>query len=134
MIVQHTQCHPYFLQEWGKHSWDCAEESPITVQDVSAATAQATAELDASFFRARFDRLAPSEKRYLRAMAELGPGPHRSGEISKVLKKGVGTVAPTRAKLINKGMIYSPAHGDTGFTVPLFDEYLRRVLPKLPPA
>ena len=128
MIVRHTQCYPYFLQEWGKHSWDCAEASPITAQDVTAATAQATAELDASFFRARFDRLAPSEKRYLRAMAELGPGPHRSGEISRIQARGVGAVAPTRAKLIEKGMIYSPAHGDTAFTVPLFDEYLRRVL------
>ena len=132
VIVRHTQCYPYFLQEWGKHSWDCAEASPITAQDVSAATAQATAELDASFFRARFDRLAPSEKRYLRAMAELGPGPHRSGEISRIQARGVGAVAPTRAKLIEKGMIYSPAHGDTAFTVPLFDEYLRRVLPGLP--
>ncbi len=127
-IVRRTQGYPYFLQEWGKHSWDCAEASPITAQDVDAATAQAIAELDASFFRARFDRLAPSEKRYLRAMAELGPGPHRSGEISGMLAKGVGTVAPTRAKLIAKGMIHSPAHGDTGFTVPLFDEFLRRVL------
>ncbi|MCY4343469.1 MAG: ATP-binding protein [Gammaproteobacteria bacterium] len=130
-IVRQTQCYPYFLQEWGKHSWDCAETSPIKAQDVVAATAQATAELDASFFRARFDRLTPSERRYLRAMAELGPGPHRSGEISRILAKGVGAVAPTRAKLINKGMIYSPAHGNTGFTVPLFDEYLKRVIPNL---
>ncbi len=130
-IVRRTQCYPYFLQEWGKHSWDCAGTSPIKAQDVVAATAQATAELDASFFRARFDRLAPSEKRYLRAMAELGPGPHRSGKISGILAKGVGAVAPTRAKLIEKGMIHSPAHGDTGFTVPLFDEYLKRVIPNL---
>jgi len=127
-IVRRTQGYPYFLQEWGKHSWDCAEASPITAQDVAAAAAQATAELDAGFFRARFDRLTPSEKRYLRAMAELGPGPHRSGEIGRILARGVETVAPTRAKLIAKGMIYSPAHGDTGFTVPLFDEFLRRVL------
>ena len=133
-IVRHTRCYPYFIQEWGKHCWDCAEASPIMAQDVAAATAQATAELDASFFRARFDRLAPSEKRYLRAMAELGPGPHRSGEISAVLSRGVGAVAPIRAKLIEKGMIYSPAHGDTGFTVPLFNEYLQRVLPQLPRA
>lgn len=133
-ITHHTRCYPYFIQEWGKHSWDCAAASPITSEDVVAATAQATAELDASFFRARFDRLAPSEKRYLRAMAELGPGPHRSGDISRILSRGVGAVAPTRAKLIDKGMIYSPAHGDTGFTVPLFDEYLRRVLPQWPPA
>lgn len=132
-IVEHAECYPYFIQEWGKHSWDCAAASPITAEDVAAAAAQATAELDASFFRARFDRLAPSEKRYLRAMAELGPGPHRSGEISTVLSRGVGAVAPTRAKLIEKGVIYSPAHGDTGFTAPLFNEHLKRVLPQWPP-
>ena len=129
MIVRHTQCYPYFLQEWGKHSWDCAEASPITAQDVTAATAQATGELDASFFRARFDRLTPAEQRYLRAMAERGGGPHRSGEVARTLGRSVRAVAPIRAKLIAKGMIYSPAHGDTAFTVPLFDSYLRRVMP-----
>lgn len=127
-VLQNTQRYPYFLQEWGKHCWDCAKHSPVTAADVESATRQATAELDASFFRARFDRLAPSEKRYLRAMAELGGGPHRSGEIANVLGQSVRVVAPTRAKLIGKGMIYSPAHGDTAFTVPLFDAYLRRVM------
>jgi len=128
-IIRQTQGYPYFLQEWGKHSWTCAVASPITLADVQTATQQALAELDASFFRVRLDRLAPSEKRYLRAMAELGPGPHRSGDISQMLGREVQTVAPTRAKLIDKGMIYSPAHGDTGFTVPLFDAYMRRVMP-----
>lgn len=131
-IVRQTQGYPYFLQEWGKHSWTCAERSPISEPDVQAATQQALAELDASFFRVRLDRLTPSEKRYLRAMAELGPGPHRSGDIAHMLGREVRTVAPTRAKLIDKGMIYSPAHGDTGFTVPLFDAYMRRVMPVLP--
>ena len=78
----------------------------------------------------RFDRLALSEKQYLRAMAELGGGPHRSGEVAGVLGKSVRSVAPIRAKLIAKGAIYSPAHGDTAFTVPLFDEYLQRVMPR----
>ena len=128
-VLQDTRCYPYFLQEWGKHCWDCAASSPVTRADVEAAGRQAAAELDASFFRARFDRLAPSEKRYLRAMAELGEGPHRSGEVARVLARSVRAVAPTRAKLIDKGMIYSPAHGDTAFTVPLFDAYLRRVVP-----
>lgn len=128
-IVRQTQGYPYFLQEWGKHSWTCAVASPITLTDVRMATEQALAELDASFFRVRLDRLTPSEKRYLRAMAELGPGPHRSGDIAQMLGREVQTVAPARAKLIDKGMIYSPAHGDTGFTVPLFDAYLRRVMP-----
>lgn len=128
-IIRQTQGYPYFLQEWGKHSWTCATCSPITLADVQAATQQALSELDASFFRVRLDRLTPSEKRYLRAMAELGPGPHRSGDIAHKLGREVQTVAPTRAKLIDKGMIYSPAHGDTGFTVPLFDAYMRRVMP-----
>jgi hypothetical protein len=130
-ILRQTRGYPYFLQEWGKHSWDCAQASPITLADVQEATERAVAELDMSFFRVRFDRLAPSEKRYLRAMAELGPGPHRSGDIAQVMGREVQTVAPTRAKLIEKGMIYSPSHGDTSFTVPLFDGYMRRVMPQL---
>ena len=128
-VLQQTSCYPYFLQEWGKHCWDCAASSPVTIADVEAARRQATAELDASFFRARFDRLTPSERRYLRAMAELGDGPHRSGEIAEALVRPVRAVAPVRARLIAKGMIYSPAHGDTAFTVPLFDAYLKRIIP-----
>lgn len=130
-LIHQTQGYPYFLQEWGKHCWNCASVTPITLTDVRQASQQALAELDASFFRVRLDRLAPAEKRYLRAMAELGPGPHRSGDIAEVLGREVRTVAPTRAKLIDKGMIYSPAHGDTAFTVPLFDAYMRRVIPVL---
>lgn len=130
-ILRQTRGYPYFLQEWGKHAWDCADASPITIDDVRCANECAIAELDMSFFRVRFDRLAPSEKRYLRAMAELGPGPHRSGDIAQAMGREVQTVAPIRAKLIDKGMIYSPSHGDTSFTVPLFDGYMRRVMPRL---
>ncbi len=128
-ILRRTQSYPYFLQEWGKHCWDCAEDSPIEVDDVESATVTATAELDASFFRVRYDRLTPKEKLYLRAMAELGPGPHRSGKVAEVLTRPVQSVAPIRSNLIAKGMVYSPAHGDTAFTVPMFDEYMRRVMP-----
>lgn len=128
-IVRETQGYPYFLQEWGKHAWDGAAASPITADDVAAARAIALAELDASFFRVRFDRLTPAEKRYLRAMAELGPGPHASGTIATVMGAKVTTLAPLRAALIRKGMIYSPAHGETAFTVPLFDGFMRRVMP-----
>lgn len=130
-ILNRTQSYPYFLQEWGKHSWQCATTSPISLNDTLSANDIAISELDASFFRVRFDRLTPSEKKYLRAMAELGPGPHRSGDIAHLLNKEVQTVAPTRATLINKGMVYSPAHGDNSFTVPLFDEYMKRVMPNL---
>jgi len=85
--------------------------------------------LDKSFFRVRFDRLTPLEKKYLRAMSELGPGPHRSGDIADQLNRGVTSLGPTRNQLIAKGMIWSPSHGDTAFTVPLFDEFMRRIMP-----
>jgi hypothetical protein len=128
-ILAQTLGYPYFLQEWGKHSWNLADRSPIEGNDARRATVQALAELDASFFRVRFDRLTPSEKRYLRAMAELGPGPHRSGNIADRLGRRVTSVAPIRNALIAKGMIYSPAHGDTAFTVPLFDGFMKRTMP-----
>jgi hypothetical protein len=129
-IIRQTQGYPYFLQEWGKHAWDLAFASPITLQDVENATITALAELDASFFRVRFDRLTPTEKRYMRAMAGLGPGPHRSGDIAEVLGKQVTQLAPIRNSLIKKGMLYSPAHGDTAFTVPMFDEFMKRIMPE----
>jgi hypothetical protein len=130
-ILEQTRGYPYFLQEWGKHSWNVAPDSPIRGQDSERATVEALAELDASFFRVRFDRLTPTEKRYMRAMAELGPGPHRSGDIAEVLGRKVTTVAPLRNSLIAKGMVYSPAHGDTAFTVPLFDAFMKRIMPEL---
>lgn len=128
-IVQKTHGYPYFLQEWGKHAWDTAAASPITLQDVELASTCAVAALDESFFRVRFDRLTPLEKRYLRAMAELGPGPHRSGDIAEQLTREVTALGPTRNQLIGKGMIWSPSHGDTAFTVPLFDEFMHRIMP-----
>lgn len=129
LIVEQTHGYPYFLQEWGKHAWDVATASPITRTDVERASAVALAALDESFFRVRFDRLTPAEKRYLRAMAELGPGPHRSGDIADQLDRKVTSLGPTRNQLIAKGMIWSPSHGDTAFTVPLFDEFMRRIMP-----
>jgi len=128
-ILVETHCYPYFLQEWGKHAWQVAERSPITLKDVRSASAVALAALDASFFRVRFDRLTFAEKRYVRAMAELGPGPHRSGDVAEAVGRKVTSLAPIRNQLIAKGMIFSPSHGDTAFTVPLFDEFLRRVMP-----
>ncbi len=128
-IIGQTQGYPYFLQEWGKHSWDVADRSPITGENAQRATVNALAELDASFFRVRFDRLTPTEKLYVRAMAELGPGPHRSGDIAEQLGRKVTAVAPVRNSLIGKGMIFAPSHGDTAFTVPLFDAFMRRTMP-----
>ena len=128
-VITQTQCYPYFLQEWGKHLWDVSEESPITLGNVHAASQQAIATLDRSFFSVRFDRLTPSERRYVRAMAQLGAGPHRSGDIANELNRSVSSLAPTRNQLINKGMIWSPSHGDTAFTVPMFDEFMLRIMP-----
>lgn len=129
LLMQQTQGYPYFLQEWGKHVWDIAPASPIGPADVEKASREVIAALDESFFRVRFDRLTPSEKRYLRAMAELGPGPHRSGDVAQVLDKKVTSLGPTRNQLIAKGMIWSPSHGDTAFTVPMFDAFMQRIMP-----
>jgi hypothetical protein len=128
-IIQQARGYPYFLQEWGYHVWNEAEQSPVRQEVVDRVTPRVVAHLDTNFFLVRFDRLTPAEKKYLRAMAELGPGPHRSGDIAAQLGVKVESVAPRRSGLISKGMIYSPAHGDTAFTVPLFDEFLRRALP-----
>ena len=127
--MSETHGYPYFVQEWGKHSWEVAEASPINEADVESASTVAVTALDESFFRVRFDRLTPTEKKYLRAMAELGPGPHRSGDIAAELDRAVSSFGPTRSQLIVKGMIWSPNHGDTAFTVPLFDEFMRRIMP-----
>lgn len=128
-IFSETRGYPYFVQEWGKHSWDIAEQSPISLQDVERASQSAVAALDESFFKVRFDRLTPIEKKYLRAMAELGEGPHRSGDIAAQLRRKVTSLAPVRNQLINKGMVWSPNHGDTAFTVPMFDLFMRRIIP-----
>lgn len=108
-ILADTRCYPYFLQEWGQRSWEEAVEAPISTEDVERATTTAVAALDESFFRVRFDRLTPQEKRYLRAMAELGTGPHRSGAIAECLKREVSSQGPVRSSLISKGMIWSPS-------------------------
>jgi len=129
MLVEASAAYPYFIQEWGKHAWNLAGGPAITAGDVEASGPLVEAALDQNFFRVRLDRLTPSEKQYLRAMAQLGPGPHRSGDIAAQLGTRVEGVAPRRAMLIKKGMVYSPAHGDTAFTVPLFDRFLLRVMP-----
>ena len=128
-IAEKTEGYPYFLQEWGAHSWNAAPESPVTREHVVSAGEMAVAALDASFFRVRFGRLTPREQDYLRAMAELGAGPHRSGEVAAKLGIPVTSAGPLRTGLVRKGMIWSPSHGDTAFTVPMFDRYMLRAMP-----
>ncbi|OAI21024.1 MULTISPECIES: ATP-binding protein [Methylomonas] len=128
-IYRVTQGYPYFLQEWGYQAWNHAVTSPITLQDVRESSALVSKRLDENFFRVRFDRLTPREKNYLRAMAELGQGPYRTGDVADKLNVKINTLGPVRASLIKKGMVFSPSHGDMAFTVPLFDEFMRRVMP-----
>jgi AAA ATPase-like protein len=133
-IAAVTEGYPYFIQEWGKHAWEQALRSPITIKDVRTASDTATEALDKSFFRVRFDRLTPREQDYLRAMAALGPGSHRSGAIAERLGRTVEGMGPLRSGLIKKGMVWSPAHGDTAFTVPMFDRFMLRAIPEWEPA
>jgi hypothetical protein len=128
-VLRVTEGYPYFLQQWGYEAWDVAAGPIIELKDVQEATVRSVKELDHSFFRVRFDRLTPHEKDYLRALAELGRGPQRSSDIAELFGVKVQSVAPLRNGLIRKGMVYSPAHGDTEFTVPLFGEFMLRAMP-----
>lgn len=130
VIYQQSRGYPFFLQEWGYHCWNVAPGPVVSLADAEAATEIAIRRLDEGFFRVRFDRLTPREKNYLRAMADLGPGPHRSGEVAAHLAKKSSDLGPLREGLITKGVIYSPAHGDIAFTVPLFDQFMQRAMPR----
>ena len=131
-IFRLTRGYPYFIQEWGYQIWNHAQTSPISLAVVQEASNTVISRLDENFFRVRFDRLTPSEKNFLRAMAELGPNAQRTGDIAEMLGAKVTSLGPVRAKLINKGMVYSPAHGDLAFTVPLFNEFMIRAIPYFP--
>lgn len=130
-IYRLTKGYPYFLQEWGYQAWNHAASSPITLAVVREAGEQVSRRLDENFFRVRFDRLTPREKMFLRAMAELGGGPYRTGDVADILGKNTQKLGTLRAGLIKKGMVFSPSYGDIAFTVPLFDEFMRRAIPAL---
>lgn len=125
-IIEETGGYPFFLQEWGYQAWNCAQTSPITLEDSATASEKALMRLDDGFFKVRLDRLTPAEIEYVNAMASLGGGPYKSVDIADALKKGQSSLGPRRANIIKKGMIYSPSYGEVDFTVPLFDEFLRR--------
>ncbi|MCX6074158.1 MAG: ATP-binding protein [Campylobacterales bacterium] len=128
-IFRLTKGYPYFLQEWGYQAWNQAVTSPITLQVIQETSDLVAKRLDDNFFRVRFDRLTPKEKTFLRAMAELGEGPYRTGDIAEKLNTKINILGPVRANLIKKGMVYSPSYGDMAFSVPLFNEFMRRVIP-----
>jgi len=133
LIMKETQGHPYFVQEWGYQAWNVARKSPITRVDIEKCSKVAIDRLDQNFFYSRYERLSDPQKAYLRTMAELGPGPHKSGDVAKLLGKETSQLGPTRDGLIHNGMIYSPKYGFAAFTVPLFDEYLKRTQPHFIP-
>jgi len=128
-IYKQTKGYPYFLQEWGYRAWNLAPENSIDVEVAREATRLSLRELDHQFFRVRFDRVTPGEREYMRALAELGEGVHRSGEVADLIGKTTNQLGPVRDALIRKGMVYSPAHGDIAFTVPLFDQFMKRTMP-----
>jgi AAA ATPase-like protein len=130
-IFSQTRGYPYFLQEWAYQTWNHAGGSPVTIAAVQEATPTVTARLDEGFFRVRFDRLTRAERRYLRAMAEVPPEQRTTGKVAEILGFKVTSMGPNRANLISKGMVYSPEHGRLDFTVPLFDEFMRRTIPSL---
>ena len=129
LILNRTAGYPFFLQEWGHHAWDTAPENRINLNDVKIAGDKALARLDHGFFRVRFDRLTRAEVDYVRAMAALGRGPYKVNDVALNLGKEPNALGPRRASIIRKGMIYSPSYGDIDFTVPLFDDFLRRTRP-----
>jgi len=128
-IYEQTQGYPYFLQEWGYKAWNSAPSSPIAYDIIKSVTAEVIAQLDANFFRVRYDRLTPSERNFLRVMAELGKGPYKIAELASKLSSKVSALSTTRSNLMKKGMIFSPSYGYIDFTVPLFDEFMKRVMP-----
>jgi hypothetical protein len=125
-IVTKTRGYPYFLQEWGYQAWNAADLSPISLADVDLSSVNALSRLDDGFFKVRFDRLSPREREYVCAMARLGDGPYKSGDVAEMMKEPANKLGPMRASIIRKGMIYSPSYGDIDFTVPLFADYLDR--------
>ena len=130
-ILQATRNYPYFIQEWGFQVWNRAPSSPIAREVVADATPDAIARLDASFFRVGFDRLTVLQQKYLRAMAELGPGPHHTGQVATALGVAATSVATVRQQLVNKGIVWSQRRGEVSFTAPLFDRFMKRQMPTL---
>ncbi|MBB72177.1 MAG: AAA family ATPase [Legionellales bacterium] len=130
-IYRLTEGYPYFVQEWGYQVWNHAKQSPITLKDINDATPDVISRLDNNFFRVRFDRLSPSERRFLRAMAEVNKRSISTSKIAEILGLKIQQTGPVRSKLIKKGMIYSPEYGTVAFTVPLFGDFMRRIMPTL---
>jgi AAA ATPase-like protein len=132
-ILELTKGYPYFIQEFGKQTWDVADGPTITLADVERAVPLAIAELDGGFFQVRTGRLTDQERLYLRAMAELGSGPMKSADVARLLERSTTALGPVRDRLVKKALCYSPRWGELKFTVPMFDEFMKRWMPWTPP-
>lgn len=128
-VIDYTESYPYFLQEYGNVIWNQAGASPITAADVADAREAVEAKLDGGFFRVRAERTTELELRYMRAMAELGPGPQQAKSVAGQLGRTSEQMGPTRSRLIEKGLLFTPDHGLAAFTVPQFDRFMRRAYP-----
>ncbi len=126
-ILAQTDCYPFFLQVWGYYAWECADASPVSLDDVNLAAVRSIKDLDRGFFKVRYRRLSDRQRAYAFALARLGPDPASSKAVAKELGISVEQAAPMRNGIIKKGLAYSPSRGLVAFTVPKFDEYLRRV-------
>jgi hypothetical protein len=132
LVLRVTECFPYFLQEFGKAAWDVADgPDAITLDDVERSLPLARAELDDGFFRVRATRTSDGERLYLRAMAELGRGVVRTGEVAELLGTTTHALAPVRDALIKRAVVYAPRRGEIEFTVPMFGDYMKRWVPDL---
>lgn len=129
--VEVTEGYPYFIQELGYAVWGVAEGPTVTAADVEAALPLYESKLDSSFFRVRLDRATELQRVYLRAMAELGPAPQKAADVAALMDRSSPQVAPTRAELIASGLLYTPEHGYAAFTVPHFDQFMKRAVPNL---
>jgi hypothetical protein len=128
-VIDYTEGYPYFLQEYGNVLWNQVEASPITAADVADAQEAVEAKLDGGFFRVRAERTTELELRYMRAMAELGPDPQQAKDVAAKLGRTSEQMGPTRSRLIEKGLLFTPGHGLAAFTVPQFDRFMRRAYP-----
>jgi hypothetical protein len=130
LALEWTRGYPFYIQQLGKHTWNLTRESPITRADVQSAIPIAQAALDTSIYEVRIQRATAEERRYMRAMADLGEGPYRSGRVAGKLSRKTSEVSMTRQHLIDKGLVYATEdYGHIDFTIPRFDEFMLRHMP-----
>jgi hypothetical protein len=131
LAIEISRGYPYFIQELGYQVWTVAADNRITRRDIEVAREAYEAKLDSSFFRVRLDRATPLQTAYMRAMAQLGPEPQKAADVARLLGRDSTQVGPTRAELIEMGLLYTPEHGYAAFTVPDFDKFMIRAVPEL---